>query len=59
MDQNDLQSNLLTFQLNEQPFSYTGKYSMRPDGSNSFEVIFLSEDNESPILSTIQIGCLM
>lgn len=37
---------------------------MRPDGCNSFEVMFLSTDNEnessnSPILSTIQIGCLM
>ncbi len=32
---------------------------MRPDGCNSFEVIFLSTDNETePILSTIQIGCL-
>ncbi|CAF3553209.1 unnamed protein product [Rotaria sordida] len=58
------QSGLLILQLGTIPLSYTGKHSMRPDGYNSFEVIFLSTDNEneqlkSPIISSIQIGCLM
>jgi hypothetical protein len=37
---------------------------MRPDGCNSFEIMFLNtnDDNEQEndvILSTIKIGCLM
>lgn len=37
---------------------------MRPDGCNTFEVIFLSTNNEDeplldPILSSIEIGCFM
>jgi hypothetical protein len=56
------QPGVLIYELDKQPLNYTGKYSMRPDGCNSFEVIFLSKDQEtepSQILSCIQIGCLM
>jgi hypothetical protein len=58
------QSGFLILELDKEPLSYTGKHSMRPDGCNSFEVIFLSTNNEDeqlfdPILSSIEIGCLM
>ena len=63
-DEKEDQSGVLIYELDNQPLSYTGKYSMRPDGCNSFEVIFLSKEQEneqsqSQILSSIQIGCLM
>jgi hypothetical protein len=58
------QSGLVTFQLNQEPLSYTGRHCMRPDGCNSFEIMFLNtnDDNEQEndvLLSTIKIGCLM
>ncbi|UJR35583.1 hypothetical protein I4U23_028336 [Adineta vaga] len=58
------QSSFITLLLERKLLSYTGKHCMRPDGCNSFEVIFLNMDDESthseePILSSIQIGCLM
>jgi len=58
------QSGLLILELDNEPLSYTGKHSMRPDGCNTFEVIFLSTNNEDeqlldPILSSIEIGCFM
>ncbi|CAF1320705.1 unnamed protein product [Rotaria sordida] len=57
-------SDSLIFQLNKNPFSYTGKYNMRPDGCNFFEVLFLSFDDDlkqfrSSIPSVIQIGFLV
>lgn len=64
LDKTEDRSGLLMLRINQQSLSYTGKHSMRPDGANSFEVIFLSTENEdgqtkTPILSSIQIGCLM
>ncbi len=64
VETNENQTSLTILELDRESLSYTGKYSMRPDGCNSFEVIFLSTENESeqlnsPLLSTIQIGCLM
>ncbi|CAF3639029.1 unnamed protein product [Rotaria socialis] len=64
VDNNRDQSGLLILRLGDTPLSFTGKYSVRPDGCNTFEVIFLSTDKEDtdqkiPILSSIQIGCLM
>ncbi len=64
VDSLETQSGLFIFQLNHEPLSYTGSHCMRPDGCNSFEVIFLNanDDNEQDdalILSTIKIGCLM
>ncbi|CAF3289212.1 unnamed protein product [Rotaria sp. Silwood2] len=64
IDKNEDQSSSLIFELDKNSFSYTSKYNMRPDGFNSFEVMFLTTNNEdeqsnSPIFSSIHIGCLM
>ena len=58
------QSDSHIFTLSDQTFFYADKHSMRPDGYNSFEVTFLGADEEDqskkkPILSTVQIGCIM
>ena len=58
------QSDSHIFTLAQQTFLYTDNHPMRPDGFNSFEVTFLTADDENaseqtPILSTLQIGCLM
>lgn len=63
-DKSDHQSGLLIYKLGQTGVSYTGPYCLRPDGYNSFEVIFLNpgqnaENSQAPILSTIQIGCLV
>ncbi|CAF1216648.1 unnamed protein product [Adineta steineri] len=57
------QSGFFIINLDNSSFAYTSKHNLRPDGCNSFEVIFLNEnknnEQNSPILSSIEIGCLI
>ncbi|CAF1146931.1 unnamed protein product [Adineta ricciae] len=45
-------------------FSYTGKQCLTPEGCNSFEVVFVSTDDATPVspvalFSLMEIGCLI